>query len=123
MRKDMPDEVKNQVMPDGEKRVITEKIPEQYLKDMEDLKRKKQGLIQQFLQISVQLINVQQTQKDILDKVKDIDKKIGNIIDYAFKKMKLHKRKDRRWQLRGTDFVGVYNSSKPKSRPKQEENK
>ena len=114
MSKEMPDEVKNQIMPDGKKRVITEKIPDKYLKEMEEYKKKKGELMQKFFQLSVQIVNVQQQQKDILEKMKDTDKKIGKVVDYTFKKLKLHKRKGRRWQFRGDSFVGVYNPPSPK---------
>jgi len=124
IRKEMPEEVKNQIMPDGEKRIITEKIPDKYIKELEEVKQKKSKLVQQFIQASVQVVNSQQQQKDILEKVKGIEKKIGNIVDYAFKKLKLHKKgKDRRWTIRGTDFVGVVNPPKPKIKvepPKKE---
>ena len=114
-RREMPDEVKNQIMPDGKKRVITEKIPDKYLKEMTDNGKKKQELVQKFLQLSVQIVNTQQQQKDMLEKIKDTDKKIGNVVDYAFKKLKLHKNKDRRWSFKRDSFVGVYNPPRPKN--------
>ena len=123
MRKEMPDEVKNQII-DGKKRVITEKIPDKYLKEIEELKQKKGKAVQEFLQSSVKVVNAQQQQKDILEKVKDADKQIGDMINYTFKKLKLHRRKDRRWSIKGTDFVGVYNPPRPKPMPPpKQENK
>lgn len=118
-RKEMPIEELKKEKINGKPRVITEKIPDKYVKDIEDLKRKKGGLVQQFLQISVQLVNAKNQQKVLLDKVKGIDQKIGNTVDHAFKKLKLHRRKDRRWSFKRDSFVGIYNPPKQKSEEKK----
>ncbi len=118
-RRDMPDEVKNEIMPDGKKRVITEKLPEKYLKEMQEFKLKKAKIVRQFLQVSVQIVNAQQEQKNMLEKTKDIDKKLGNIVENSFKKLKLNKDKQRNWSFKVDSFVGVYAPARP-NKPKQE---
>ncbi len=114
-KREMPDEVKNEIMPDGKKRVVTEKIPEKYLKEMEENGKKKGQLVQQYLQMSVKADNMALEKQEMLKKIKEADKKIGNIVEYAFKKLKLHRRKERIWQFRKDSFVGVYNPPRPKN--------
>ena len=113
--RNMPEEVKNQVMPDGKKRVVTEKIPEKFVKRIQDGVKKKQKLTRDFLQISVNIVNFQRAQQELIDRLKSNDDNITETIKRAGQKMKLGKRKEYNWRYDGRDsFIGVYNPPKPK---------
>lgn len=87
---------------------VVEKIPEGILKIITDLKAKKSQLINQFLNISFQLTEIQDRQKDTKDKVKSTNQQISQKVKYAFDKLKLKKRKNYDWSYKGGDsFIGT----------------
>ena len=125
IRKAMPDEVKNQTLPDGRKRVVTEKIPEKYLKKLQENEQRKQELLNKMLGASIREIDtrkklrdIQQRQEEIKQSLIDNQKNVQAIINNAFKKMKLGKQKDREWQVKHGSFVGVINPPRPKQEKK-----
>lgn len=98
---------------------VIEKIPEGILKIIKELKAKKGQLINQFLNLSFQLSELQDKQKDTKDKVKNTDGQIGQKVKYAFDKLRLKKRKNYRWSYNGGDaFTGTLIPE-----PKKEEKK
>jgi len=117
VRKDgnIPEEVKNQIMPDSKKRVITEKLSQRYLDDLEKINREKQQLLNQMLSISVRIVDMQKQQQTIREKIQNNTQKQQNTLEHAFKKMKLGKKKEYRWQFRQDSFVGVLNPTKKKA--------
>lgn len=87
---------------------VVETIPEGILKIIIDLKAKKGQLVNQFLNVSFQLAELQDKQKDVKDKVKSTNQQIGQKIKYAYDKLKLKKRKNYRWSYNGGDsFTGT----------------
>jgi len=119
--KNIPEEIKNQKTPDGKPRVITEKIPEDLVKDIKEKIGKKNGLLQNFLRISLQIANANTQQAQLLEKMKNQEDVIGSAINHAFRKMKLKKKAEYQFRFDGKEnFVGVYNPPRPK---KKEEKK
>ena len=112
IRKDMPEELKNQMV-DGKKRVIVEKIPEKLARKIEESLRKKQTLLNKFLKISINVLNAQESQREIVKSLNSLKDSISYNINNAFKKMKLAKRKNYNWQFKRDSFVGIYNPPKP----------
>ena len=93
------------------------KIPEGILKVITDLKTKKGQLINQFLNLSFQLAELQDKQKETKDKVKNANEQIGQKIKYAFDKLRLKKRKNYRWGYNGGDsFIGTLIPEQPKKK-------
>jgi len=121
IRKNIPEEVKNQKTPDGKPRVITEKIPEDLVKDIKEKVGKKNTLLQGFLRISLQIAGANAQQAQLLEKIKNQEDVIGSAINHAFRKMKLKKKAEYQFRFKGKEnFIGVFNPSKPK---KKEEKK
>ena len=121
IRKNIPEEVKNQKTPDGKPRVITEKIPEDLVKDIKEKVGKKNTLLQGFLRISLQIAGANAQQAQILEKMKNQEQVISSAINHAFRKMKLKGKKEYQFRFDGKEnFIGVFNPSKPK---KKEEKK
>ncbi len=115
VRKDMPEEVKNQIMPNGKKRVVTEKMPDKFIKKIQDGIKKKQQLTGQFLQLSVNIVKAQKAQRELIDRLTANGDSIKDTLSRASQKLRLQKRKEYNWRFDGRDsFVGVYNPSKPK---------
>jgi len=86
---------------------VIEKIPENLLKAINEVTQKKRILLNQFLQVSFQVVNTQKQQRDIADKLNNNEQSIGQKIQYAFKKMKLGKKKEYGWRYDGRgNFVG-----------------
>ena len=114
IRKNMPEEIKNQKTPDGRPRVITEKIPDNLIKDITEKIKKKSGLFQRFFQIALQVANAQKAQQDTLAKMGNQEQVISSAINHAYRKMKLGKKKGYQFRFDGKEnFIGVMNP-KPK---------
>jgi hypothetical protein len=116
---DIPEEVKNQVI-DGKKRVVTEKLPKGFLDDLDKETEKQKKLAQEFYGLSREVVSRQEKMQEINTRLKNSEEAKGRILQHAFKKMKLGKRKDRRWNFKVDSFVGVLNVQ-PKPAPKKEE--
>jgi len=120
IRKEMPEEVKNQKTPDGKPRVITEKIPENLVKDIKEKVGKKNGLLQNFLRVSLQIAGANAQQVQLLEKMKNQEQVISSAINHAFSKMKLKKKTEYQFRFSGKDeFIGVYNPPKAKKQEKK----
>jgi len=91
-------------------------IPDDILKIMDELKVKKDKLVNQFLNISFQVGEMQDKQDEIRNQVKSTDEKIGQKVQYAFNQLKLKKRKNYRWGYNSKErkFVGNLIPEKPK---------
>lgn len=112
VKKNVPEEVKNQKV-DGKPRVITEKIPEKQLTKIQDALKKKQKYLNQFLQLSLQIVNAQAEQRDLQKRLSDNDQSYKSRVEDAYKKMKLSKNKDYGFRFDGRDsFIGVHNPPK-----------
>lgn len=121
IRKEMPEEVKNQKTPDGKPRVITEKIPENLVKDIKEKVGKKNGLLQNFLRVSLQIAGANAQQVQLLEKMKNQEQVISSAINHAFSKMKLKKKTEYQFRFSGKDeFIGVFNPIKKKVQSKDE---
>ena len=108
-------EIKKQIAPDGKPRVITETIPEEYLKMIDEQKKVRQGLLNNMLQVSVKIAYAQKEQQKILQKIDDFDNSFRGKVEYIMKKMKLTKMQNRGWRYDGRGaFIGIYNPPKPK---------
>ena len=111
-RKNMPEEVKNEIV-DGKKRVVTVALPEKQQKIIAEKKQKKQALIRKYLQVSFNVTRGQKDMQKIFDEISEIEQSIGSRIQDGFKKLKLQKKKDRQWRYDGRDsFIGVLNPPK-----------
>ncbi len=117
IRKETPEEVKNQMI-NGKKRVITEKIPEDLVKDIKEKMKKKNGLLQNFLRVALSIANANTQQALLLEKMKSQEDVIGSAINHAFRKMKLKKNPEYQFRFDGREnFIGVMN---PKPKKKEE---
>lgn len=96
------------------KKVITEKIPEKFLADMTKNAGDKQKLSYQLLQMTINILNAQEEQKNILVKMKASDEGYKKQVQYAFDKMRLAKNKDYQWRYDGKDsFIGTLVEKRP----------
>lgn len=109
---EIPDEIKNQIV-DGKKRVITENIPQRYLDDVEDENKKHRKASQEYFYLSRQNIKIRKRIEELAEKLTHIEGQKKKIYEQAFKKMKLGKKKDYNWQIKGNDFVGILNVTPP----------
>ena len=110
----------NKVEKKEQPKPIEVKIPDDIVKIINELKNKKAQLINQFLNISFQLAEMQDAQKTTKDKVKSTDDQIRQKIQYSFDKLKLKKRTQYRWSYNGSDtFVGHLVPEPPKTEEKK----
>lgn len=108
-RKEMPEEVKNQII-DGKKRVVTVALPEKIKNGIDEKKKQKGQLAQKFFQISLNVTRGQTVMQDISKQMEGIDESIKGRVQDGFKKLRLGKQKDRQWRFDNRDsFIGVYN--------------
>jgi hypothetical protein len=105
---DIPDEVKNELV-EGKPRVVTENIPQNLLDDVEKENKKIEQLANQYYNASRQFFKLEKMVKDMATKITDAEEARKKIYEYAYNKMKLGKRKEYRWQLKGNSFVGILN--------------
>lgn len=105
---EIPEEVKNQIV-DGKKRVETVDIPKTFLDDIEKENKKQSQLSQQFYMYSRQFVQLQELLQDLNTRMKDSEEAKKRIYEHAFKKLRLGKDANRRWQIKGNSFVGVLN--------------
>ena len=120
VRKDIPEEVKNQII-DGKPRVITEKIPEKLAKKITEKLQLKGKRMQQFLQLSVNIVNAQKKQQELVGLFKSVEDSVSDTLKRAFKKLGLAKKKEYSFRFDGRDsFIGVYNPPKPKPKTQPE---
>ena len=118
IRKNMPEEVKNEMI-DGKKRVLTEKIPDKVYKKLEESNKKKQKALQMILQASIKEIEAINMKADAYEKLINARTSIENYIKEGAKKLKLSKKKEYYWRYDGRDsFIGIYNKPKPKKEEK-----
>ncbi len=90
------------------KKVMTEKIPEKMLGDMNKHAKEKQQCSYQLLQITINILNAQEQQKDILTRMKRADDDYKKQVQYAFNKMRLNRDKNYQWRFDGRDsFTGT----------------
>lgn len=105
---------------------VIEKIPDDIIKLIRDLGEKKNGLLNQFLNISAQVVDIEpkltklkKFQKETMEHVKEVDKSISQKRNYAFNELKLNKRTDYNWRFDGQgNFVGTL-KPKLKEQPKK----
>ena len=96
---------------------VIEKIPDDILKVINDLKNKKNQLINQFLQLSFQVDELVDRKNETRNKVKSTNEQISQKVKYAFDKLRLKKRKNYRWSYNGGDsFVGNLIPEPPKKK-------
>lgn len=100
---------------------VVEKIPEGILKVINDLKKKKNQSINQFVNLSFQVGELQDKQDEARKKVKSTNEQISQKVKYAFDKLRLKKRKNYRWGYNDKDnsFVGTLIPEKPKKEEKK----
>jgi len=102
------EEVKKVEEEKKEVKKIVEKIPEDYLKAINEVKGKKSQLMNGFFQASIQSEKLKKILQQLLEKMDNNKKNLGNKIEYAFQKMRLKKRKGYTFQYDGKDsFVGT----------------
>ena len=96
------------------------KIPDDILKKITDFETKKNQLINMFLNLSFRLGELKDAWNGTRNKIKDTDKHIGEKVDYAFRKLRLKKRKNYKWTYdrKRYTFVGTLIPE-----PKKEEKK
>jgi len=109
VRKEMPNEVKNEIV-DGKKKVVTVLLPEKQKTVIEAKREERNKLAQRFYQISINVTKGQRMLNEISIRMEEIDTLIGDRIKEGFKKLKLDKQKERQWRFDGRDsFIGIYN--------------
>jgi len=98
--------VNPELIPEPPKPII-EQIPEDIMKHIRELGEKKNNLLNQFLNISAQVVDLQTQQKTILDQVKSNSESVGAKIKYAYDKLRLGKKLDYNWKYDGRgNFIG-----------------
>ena len=108
---------KEQLAPDGKPRVVTETIPEEYVKMLDEKKKERQGLLNQMLQVSFSIAQAQKAQQNLLEKIGNLDQSLKSKLEWVLQKMKLNRAKDRNWRYDGKNgFIGIYNPPKPKKK-------
>ena len=94
---------------------LIEKIPEKLQTRINETKKKKAEAVNTFYALSVQIVNLQNSQKDTLNKIKNSNESLKAQIENAFGKLRLKKKTGYNWQYNGSDsFIGV-----PKPEPKK----
>ena len=120
VRKEMPEEVRKQLEDKKRKlalNVVTEKIPEKFINDVNKEKATQSKLTKEFLQLSVNLCNAQRDQQALLERIKNSQNRTRTVLQNAFKKMKLGKKKNYRWQFDNIDsFRGQVIPPKPEKK-------
>lgn len=94
------------------------KIPDDILKIINDLKTNKGKLVNQFLNLSFQIGELEDKVNETRNKVKSTTEQIGQKIKYAFDKLKLKKRKNYRWGFdnKRDIFIGTLIPEQPKKK-------
>lgn len=99
----------------GKPKVITEKIPDNLLAKITEARQKKQLSLNHLIQITINILNAQVEQREIMLDLKSAKKAIAKNLTQAHKKMRLGKDKDYQWKFDNRDsFIGIYNPPKPK---------
>lgn len=84
------------------------KIPEKLHKSMQELSARRSQLMNQMLNISIQKVELETKQREIVDKVKSNNESYKAKLEDAFRKLKLNKKKNYRWSYNGKDcFIGM----------------
>jgi len=100
---------------------VIEKIPDGILKVINELKAKKNQLINQFLNLSFQVGELEDRRDETRNKVKSTNEQISQKVKYAFDKLRLKKRKNYRWGYSGGDsFIGTYYEQKDNEKSKSQ---
>ena len=98
---------------DDSKNKREEVIAETYLKAINEAKEKKNTLLQEFVNTSLQRASLVKREQEILEKLNNNVKSIQNSIEYAYKKMKLNKKTEYSWMFDGKDkFIGTLKPKK-----------
>ena len=103
---DIPDEVKKQMV-DGKPRVVTENLPPKSKEDFAEWTAKRQKLLQELLNVTMEATKLQKTQQEIYDKIQTASAGIQKILQEASRKLRIDKRTDYNWQFKGDSFVGI----------------
>ena len=112
MRKDMPEEVKNQMI-DGKKRVVTKEMPEKYKKKFAEKSQLKRKRIQEYLQLSLQYGAIEDRLVELRKELNSVNESLQSALENSAKKLRLNKEKERTWRFDGKGaFIGVYNPPK-----------
>ena len=92
----------------GKPKQLIKEIPEKLLKSITESKDKKGQLLNQVLNISIQLVKLQNKQKTTVEKLDNVNESMGAKIQNAFNKLRLKKKTDYRWSynVKGC-FVGT----------------
>lgn len=109
IRKDIPEEVKNQTV-NGKKRVVTRELPEKIKVKVAEKIQLKQKRLKEFVRVSVEVVHAQAKQQELLKTLSSADDSIKEAIQRAFKKLRLGKEKEYEWRFDGRgSFIGVMN--------------
>ncbi len=112
VRKEMPEEVKNQVI-DGKKRVVTIPIPKKEEDIIAEKKKKRNVLAQNLYKLSYNVLKGKRELVKIQEEMENLDAQIGTRIRKCADKLKLKKQPERQWRFDGkASFIGVYNPPK-----------
>ena len=95
-------------------------IPEKIVKILKDLDKKRRNLINTFVTLSFQVVDLQKRQTDTRNQINKTTEDVNGKVEFAFGKLKLKKKVDYRWSYdaKNVKFIGIL---KPK--PKKEEKK
>ena len=94
---------------------VIETIPHKILDVMNKLKKDKNQLFNQMLNVSFQVVEMQKQQIVISDKIKSNNDAFRDSIKDAGRKLRLQKRKNYRWRFDGKEsFIGELIPEKPK---------
>ena len=117
-RKDMPEEVKNQVI-GGKKRVVTKEMPEKFKKKFEEKSQLKRKRIQEYLQLSLQLGAFEDRLVELRKELNSVNQSLQTTLTDSAKKLRLNKDKERTWRFDGKgNFIGIYNPPKKSTEKK-----
>lgn len=89
-------------------------IPEDLLKTITDTGEKRNDILNEFVQVSLQRVNLVKREAELLKKMQDNAQSLKNRIENAYKKMKLNDEKAYSWSYNGKGkFIGRLMSKKP----------
>ena len=87
---------------------ISEKMPEDIVKVMAEIKVAKMDLAQDFLRSAYKLESVKKRVADVYSRIEEKEKQVSQKIKYAFDKLKLKKKTEYSWRFDGKDtFIGT----------------
>jgi hypothetical protein len=106
--------------PENKQEELVEKIPDDILKKMEELKGKRKALLNRYLNVAFEANVYREAQDKIFERIKNNGEIYQQKVKYAADKLKLKKKKNYNWSFNGKDaFIGKPIPEAPKKEDKK----